>query len=108
MVGNVELRGLKLRKEALEKLRLPIEVFEGYLGELSLQIPWAALKTKPIVINISDLFILAGPKAERPYDEESEQEQAYRAKMEKLETAEIFRQQSGRADGMLWHNHRRF
>ena len=93
-VGNVELRGLKLRKESLDKLKLPIEVFEGYLGALNLKVNWAALKTQPVVIEISDVYILAGPKTEAPYDEEAERESAHRAKMDRLETHELFKRQA--------------
>src|ERR1700722_16773990 len=93
-VGNVELRGLKLRKESLDKLKLPIEVFEGYLGALNLRVNWAALKTQPVVIEISDVYVLAGPKTEAVYDEEAERESAHRAKMDRLETHELFRRQT--------------
>lgn len=86
------MKGLKLRKESLAKLNLPIEVFEGYLGELTMHIPWASLKTKPVLISISDLFVLAGPKSERKATEEEEREAAHRTKMDRVETAELFRQ----------------
>lgn len=38
--GDVKLRNLKLKKEALDKFRLPVDVIEGYLGDLTLSIPW--------------------------------------------------------------------
>ena len=100
-IGNVELKGLKLRKESLDKLKLPIEVFEGYLGELNLKINWAALKTQPVVIEISDIFVLAGPKTEVPYDEEAEKENAHNVKMDRLETYELFKKQAPVITGML-------
>lgn len=100
-IGNVELKGLKLRKESLDKLKLPIEVFEGYLGELNLKINWAALKTQPVVIEISDIFVLAGPKTEVPYDEEVEKENAYNVKMDRLETYELFKKQAPAITGIL-------
>ena len=35
--GDVKLRNLQLRKEALDQLHLPLNVVEGYLGELTLR-----------------------------------------------------------------------
>lgn len=39
--GDLKLRNLRLKKEALDKFRLPVDVIEGYLGELTLNIPWS-------------------------------------------------------------------
>ena len=40
--GEILLRNLKLRKAALDKFNLPVEVVEGYIGELKLSVPWLA------------------------------------------------------------------
>lgn len=77
----------------------------GYLGELTLTIPWSDLANSPVRVNVKDLFVLAGPKAEsevrcrflpivclqpvyntcRQYDPILEQERLQRQKMDKLE-----------------------
>jgi vacuolar protein sorting-associated protein 13A/C len=51
-----------LRREALDKLELPLVVREGYLGELQITIPWQSLRNKPVQVRIRDVFLLAGPK----------------------------------------------
>ena len=69
--GDVVLKGLELRRDALQHLLkdvLPsptgssgnglIDVRKGYLGEFRMQIPWAQLKTKPVKILIKDVFLL--------------------------------------------------
>lgn len=38
--GDIKLKNLRLKKEALDKFRLPVDVVEGYLGDLTLSIPW--------------------------------------------------------------------
>lgn len=94
---------MHLKKEALDKFNLPIEVFYGiygednqccnvlgFLGRLELHIPWRNLKTQPVKVVIEDLFLLAGPRVETKYDPEAEREREQRAKQEKLETAELF------------------
>ncbi|KAI8376296.1 uncharacterized protein BYT42DRAFT_594245 [Radiomyces spectabilis] len=70
--GEVNLRDLKLRREALDKLDLPIDVIEGYLGELTLSIPWSNLKSKPVKTSV-----------------EEEEERAQQLKMRRLATAEV-------------------
>lgn len=84
-LGEVTLRDLKLRREALDKFNLPVDVLEGklqysrmsiplvqftncfflgYLGELTLTIPWNNLRGKPVLINIKDAYVLAVPRNE--------------------------------------------
>lgn len=84
------LNGLKLKREALDKLDLPITVYDGYLGKLELHIPWTNLKGQPVVVQVSDLYLLAGPKVDSAYDPVAEAERAYKAKLERLETHDLF------------------
>ena len=37
--GDVTLRNLRLKRTALDKFQLPLDVKEGYLGRLTLSIP---------------------------------------------------------------------
>jgi vacuolar protein sorting-associated protein 13A/C len=55
--------GTNAVNQALDKFRLPIDVVEGHLGELTLQIPWSNLKNKPVKIFIENVYLLAIPKA---------------------------------------------
>ncbi|KAI9780763.1 MAG: hypothetical protein M1839_006551 [Geoglossum umbratile] len=96
--GDVELRNLELRREALDQLRLPLNVIEGHIGLLTLQIPWSNLKGKPVKVYIEDVFVLAAPKEDSEYDEEDEARRRHAVKMERLDSAEIIRERSG--DGM--------
>ncbi|XXG97960.1 hypothetical protein Hte_004276 [Hypoxylon texense] len=92
--GDVKLRNLELRKEALDQLKLPINVMEGHLGELTLVIPWSNLRGAPVKILIEDVFLLASPKEEAAYDEDEEERRRQRLKMEKLDSAEILKERS--------------
>lgn len=89
LIGDVELTDLKLRADALSQLNLPIEVVQGQLGKLKLQIPWASLRSKPVIIHIQDVCILAGSRSKFVFDPEKELEQALRKKLAKLETYEL-------------------
>ncbi|EHK46915.1 hypothetical protein TRIATDRAFT_316915 [Trichoderma atroviride IMI 206040] len=92
--GDVKLRNLELRREALDQLKLPINVIEGHLGELTLYIPWSNIRGAPVKVFIEDVYLLASPKEEAEYDEDEEQRRKQRLKMEKLENAELLKERS--------------
>lgn len=92
--GDVKLRNLQLKKEALDKFRLPIDVISGHLGQLTLQIPWSNLKNKPVQILIEDVFVLASPKEDQNYNEDDEEQRRQAVKQEKLDSAEILNSRS--------------
>ncbi|GIK03206.1 hypothetical protein Aspvir_007275 [Aspergillus viridinutans] len=103
--GDVKLRNLELRREALDQLHLPLNVVEGHLGELTLSIPWSNLRGKPVKVEIEDVFLLAAPKEDADYDPEEEERRAYNLKMEKIESAEILRERN--TEGMSQEEQRR-
>ena len=92
--GDVKLRNLELRREALDQLHLPINVVEGRIGELTLSIPWSNLRGKPVKVNIEDVFLLAAPKEEDDYDAKEEEGRAVAVKLEKLESAELLKERN--------------
>lgn len=86
--GDVKLKNLRLKKESLDKFRLPLDVKFGHLGELTLQIPWSNLKSKPVKIIIEDVYLLASPIIIQDYDYEDEKKKELQVKKEKLEDLE--------------------
>ncbi|KAG9201093.1 hypothetical protein G6514_006005 [Epicoccum nigrum] len=92
--GDVKLRDLELRREALDQLRLPLNVVEGHLGSLTLSIPWSNLRGKPLKVQIEDVFLLAAPKEDADYDAEEEDRRAHAVKMEKLDSAELLKERN--------------
>ncbi|KAI3625696.1 hypothetical protein CBS9595_001057 [Malassezia furfur] len=91
--GDVKLKNLRLKRTALEKLRLPIDVKEGYLGQLTLFIPWSNLKGKPVRVLIENVSLLASPRgASVELDEAEEEERLQIQKQAKLEQAEFLSQ----------------
>jgi len=92
--GDVKLRDLELRREALDQLKLPLNVVEGHLGSLTLSIPWSNLRGKPLKINIEDVFLLAAPKEDADYDADEEERRAHAVKMEKLDSAELLKERN--------------
>ncbi|KAF9435541.1 hypothetical protein BGZ76_006083 [Entomortierella beljakovae] len=87
--GDVKLTNLRLKKDALDKFSLPVDVTEGYLGELTLSIPWSNLKNKPVKVYINNVYLLCVPKGESEYDPMEEAARAQALKEDRLENAEL-------------------
>ncbi|SCV68005.1 BQ2448_126 [Microbotryum intermedium] len=87
--GDVKLRNLRLKKEALDKFRLPVDVVEGYLGDLTLSIPWSNLSGKPVRVLVENVYVLAVPTDSAKATPEEDAARAQAAKLEKLENAEL-------------------
>ncbi|VDB89351.1 Bgt-5295 [Blumeria graminis f. sp. tritici] len=92
--GDVKLRNLELRREALDQLKLPLNVTEGHLGQLTLRIPWSNLRGQPVQVYIEDVYVLAAPKEDAEWDEEEEEKRNQAIKMEKLDSAELLKERS--------------
>lgn len=60
--GDVVLRNLRLKPDALEELDLPVSVHAGLLGMLRLKVPWNNLGGTPVVVDIDDLYLLVRPR----------------------------------------------
>eukprot|EP00741_Cyanophora_paradoxa_P004884 tig00000849_g4739.t1 len=87
--GDIRLEKLELRPESLDSLNLPITVRRGYLGKLTLKVPWSKLKSEPVEVLIQHVYVLAAPNSE--WDEAEEGKRRVAAKRDKLQTAEIIR-----------------
>ncbi|KAI8888651.1 hypothetical protein K501DRAFT_320796 [Backusella circina FSU 941] len=96
--GEVTLRDLKLRREALDNLDLPVDVLEGYLGELKLSIPWNNLGTKPVIVNLKDVYVLAIPRTESTMTMEEQKEREYNNKIKELESFELLQEATNKDD----------
>lgn len=92
--GDVKLRDLELRREALDQFHLPLNVVEGHISSLVLQIPWSNLRGKPVRINIEDVFLLAAPKEDEDYNAAEDEKRQHAVKMEKLDSAELLKERN--------------
>nr|XP_006005250.1 PREDICTED: vacuolar protein sorting-associated protein 13D [Latimeria chalumnae] len=82
--GAVELENLPLKKDALKELDLPFEVKTGFIGKVTLQIPFYRPHIEPWVISISRLHLIGAPAKEQKFDEEKEQQQERKHKQDLL------------------------
>ncbi|THH34126.1 hypothetical protein EUX98_g96 [Antrodiella citrinella] len=99
--GQLTLRSLQLKKGALDKFRLPVDVIEGHLGKFTLSLHWMNLGNQPVEILIEDVYLLVVPSSENGYDPEEEERRIQATKAERLENADLLhmRGQAEEAEG---------
>ncbi|EDW02215.1 vacuolar protein sorting-associated protein 13 [Drosophila grimshawi] len=89
--GDVVLKNLKIRGNALDDLDLPVQLVYGYLDKLVLKIPWKNLYSQPVIVDIEDLYALVTPNNNVVYNAEKEAKYASAAKMAALDALEAAR-----------------
>ncbi|XP_034732761.1 vacuolar protein sorting-associated protein 13D isoform X3 [Etheostoma cragini] len=86
--GAVELENLPLRKDALREFDLPFEVKAGFIGKITLQIPFYRPHSDPWVISMSQLNLIIGPAQLLDCDVEKEREEERERKTRLLRALE--------------------
>ncbi|KAM3617296.1 uncharacterized protein V6R79_004435 [Siganus canaliculatus] len=86
--GAVELENLPLRKDALREFDLPFEVKAGFIGKITLQIPFYRPHSDPWVISMSQLNLIIGPAQLQEYDDDMEKEEERNHKKRLLKALE--------------------
>jgi len=87
--GDVVLTNLRLNKNLFEELDLPFVVKSGYLGKLTLKIPWKSLSSKPAEIRIENVFLIAASARKQSLTEEDEKQRLILSKLRRLKIAEL-------------------
>lgn len=59
--GQVELENVPLKKTALRKFDIPLQVKSGIIGKLTLSVPMTRMRSEPWILKMSDLLILLSP-----------------------------------------------
>lgn len=86
--GDVVLKDLQLKAEALNSLKLPVTVKAGFVGTITLKVPWKSLGKEPVIVLIDRVFLLACPiSGDRPIKEE-DREKLFESKIQQIEETE--------------------
>ncbi|KAJ8645273.1 hypothetical protein MRB53_007021 [Persea americana] len=86
--GDVVLKDLRLKAEALNSLKLPVIVKAGFIGTITLKVPWKGLGKEPVIVLIDRLFLLAHPAPDGQNLKEEHREKLFEAKLQQIEEAE--------------------
>ncbi|KAI0068196.1 hypothetical protein BV25DRAFT_1793389 [Artomyces pyxidatus] len=92
--GQITLKKLRLKKGALDKFRLPVDVIEGHLGKFTLSLHWLNLGNQPVELLIEDVYLLVVPSPQGDDDPEENERRIQAAKAERLQNAELLHVQS--------------
>ena len=57
----MDLKNLKLKANICEKLNLPVKLVLGRMKHLYIKIPWNALSTRPVQLEINGLELVVSP-----------------------------------------------
>lgn len=87
--GDVVLKDLKLKAEALNSLKLPVTVKAGFVGTITLKVPWKSLGKEPVVVLIDRVFVLAHPAPDGQSLKEEDREKVFEAKLQQIEEIEL-------------------
>ncbi|XP_058093613.1 uncharacterized protein LOC131239768 [Magnolia sinica] len=86
--GDVVLKDLQLKAEALNSLNLPVTVKAGFVGTITLKVPWKSLGKEPVIVLIDRVFVLAHPAPDGHSLKEEDRKKLFEAKLQQIEEAE--------------------
>ena len=86
--GEVELKNVPLRRDALRFVDTAIDVRSGLVGRIKLKIPVSRLRSEPWSIVMEKVYIVVGPQKFEDYDEVKEDNLALEIKFAALEGIE--------------------
>ena len=85
--GQVKLKNLELRRDMFSQWNIPISVVYGKIDNLMLIIPWNDLRTKPLKIQVGNVYLLCQPALDH-FDLEDELQRKQEKKKQRLREAE--------------------
>ena len=86
---QVILEDLELRTDCLDGLGAALSLQGGYIGHLSIQIPWNALTSKPVIIELDRVHLILHPQQDVSVDSKSEAAYAALSKQASIAAAEL-------------------
>ncbi|XP_050141691.1 uncharacterized protein LOC126617690 [Malus sylvestris] len=83
--GDVELKNMQLKPEALNALKLPVKVKAGFLGSVKLKVPWSRLGQDPVLVSLDRIFLLAEPETQVEGSSEDAVQEAKKNRIREME-----------------------
>ena len=59
--GDIELNDMELKKDIFTTLQKPMDLIYGKIGYLRIKIPWRSLGSKPVEVEVRDVWIVVQP-----------------------------------------------
>ncbi|KAG5221901.1 hypothetical protein IMY05_C4192002100 [Salix suchowensis] len=77
------------QERVLDKLKLPVDVAEGHLGNFTLSLHWLNLGNQPVEVLIEDVYLLVIPSAQAKYDAAEEADRMHTLKMARVNSLDV-------------------
>ena len=61
--GNISLDNIAVKSNAFDSLNLPFRVTHGHISRIEASFPWKSLYSSPVVIKLSDVYVVAVPNS---------------------------------------------
>lgn len=97
--GKIRLGPIKVKSSAIDKLGLPFVVKYGYVRSIAVDVDWLRVTSKPLVIAIEDVFVLASTRPSAQWSEEIEVKNQAVAKESSLANFEVLSDETFKAPG---------
>ena len=86
--GTITLNDVSLNRNAIEKLKLPVDVVNGHVESINIEIPWMSLEKSPVKIFINGVYLLMKPLQFKNFTQEQAQEHFKLKKFAALDSEE--------------------
>ena len=83
---------MSVKPNAFNALKLPFRIVHGHIGLIDASVPWMNIYSEPILIKISDVFVVAVSNSEVTFNEEEEKQFEWTTKKSYLENIENMKQ----------------
>ena len=103
--GEIHLRSARLKQEVVELLNLPFKLIFGEASDLKISVPWNRLGSRPVVVELTGLRVLLGPKPATEWSNEEELRRVQLARQRLVDRADLLfgldAPEDGRKEGYL-------
>lgn len=59
--GDINLKNVRVKTEALKKFDFPFNLKSGLVGNIQVKIPWTKLTSRPLYVKVEDVYVLVEP-----------------------------------------------
>ncbi|CAL1174106.1 unnamed protein product, partial [Cladocopium goreaui] len=87
--GEIHLRSARLKQEVVELLNLPFKLIFGEAADLKINVPWNRLGSRPVVVELTGLRVLLGPKPATEWSNEEELRRVQLARQRLVDRADL-------------------
>src|SRR3546814_19890387 len=81
--GKLSLHNLALNRDTFQKLALPVSIHHGTVRDFEVTIPWTALESQPVKVDINGVYLQCGPLITETLDPVEIERKLFEAKHQK-------------------------